>query len=211
MTSERDTQAVKSEYVVYPAGRYQQYENKIQKVAKIIKFIRRHRIAFAAAFLTLAAVFFCLTYCMGIFTQDIECADLIYGEEMNFSAKAFLTDIRFEYAVSGSDSWTDTTPVIPGEYDIRAVSENLYGKERYSGTASFTLYARDAEIDIPDTFCEYGDLNQEFLKTITQTSNLADGDRLTDMVFSIESESWEKAAAENPLWLLRVTSAKVSR
>lgn len=110
MTSERDTQAVKSEYVVYPAGRYQQYENKIQKVAKIIKFIRRHRIALAAAFLTLAAVFFCLTYCMGIFTQDIECADLIYGEEMNFSAKAFLTDIRFEYAVSGSDSWTDTPP-----------------------------------------------------------------------------------------------------
>ncbi len=193
MTSERDMQAVKSEYVVYPAGRYQQYENKIQRIAKVIKFVRRHRIAFAVTFLTLAAVFFCFTYCMGIFTQDIECADLIYGEEMQLSAKAFLTDIRFEYAVSGSDSWTDTAPVIPGEYDIRAVSENLYGKERYSGTASFTLYTRDAEIDIPDTFCEYGDLNQEFLKTITQTSNLAKGDRLTDMVFSIESESWKKA------------------
>lgn len=193
MTSDRDMQAVKSEYLVYPAGRYQQYENKIQKAAKIVKFVRRHRIAFAAALLALAAVFFCLTYCMGIFTQDIECADLIYGEEMQFSAKAFLTDVRFEYAVSGSDSWTDTAPVIPGEYDIRAVSENLYGKERYSGTASFTFYARDTVIDIPDTSCEYGDLNDEFLENITRASNLADGDELTDMVFSVESESWKKA------------------
>lgn len=193
MTSDRDMQAVKSEYLVYPAGRYQQYENKIQKAAKIVKFVRRHRIAFAAALLALAAVFFCLTYCMGIFTQDIECADLIYGEEMQFSAKAFLTDVRFEYAVSGSDSWTDTAPVIPGEYDIRAVSENLYGKERYSGTSSFTFYARDTVIDIPDTSCEYGDLNDEFLENITRVSNLADGDKLTDMVFSVESESWKKA------------------
>ena len=74
MTSDRDMQAVKSEYLVYPAGRYQQYENKIQKAAKIVKFVRRHRIAFAAALLALAAVFFCLTYCMGIFTQDNSCS-----------------------------------------------------------------------------------------------------------------------------------------
>lgn len=34
---------------------------------------------------------------------------------------------------------------------------------------------------------------------------------LKEIVPKSESESWEKAAAENPLWLLRVTSAKVAR
>jgi hypothetical protein len=34
---------------------------------------------------------------------------------------------------------------------------------------------------------------------------------LKEIVPKGDSESWEKAAAENPLWLLRVTSAKVPR
>jgi hypothetical protein len=34
---------------------------------------------------------------------------------------------------------------------------------------------------------------------------------LKEIVPKSDSESWEKAAAENPLWLLRVTSAKVYR
>ena len=195
MTSEKDIHAVKPEYVSYPAGRYQLYENKIRKLAKVFEFVRRHRIAFSLTFIALAVIFFCFTYCMGIFTQDIECADLIYGEEFAVNAKAFFADIEFEYSVAGSGQWTDAFPVSPGEYNVRGVSENLYGKQRYSKTASFTFYARDAVIDIPDVSCEYGDLNDEFLSKILQTSNLAEGDILSELVFSIESEGWESAAA----------------
>ena len=193
MTNEKDIHPINSPYVVYPPGRYAQYENRMQKAAKIIKFVRRYKAAFAFGFLALAAAFFCLTYCAGIFTADIECADVVYGEQMQLSAKAFLSKPEFEYSLAGSNSWTKTLPVIPGRYEVRAVSENLYGKERYSNTASFALLARDADIDITDAVCEYGNLNDEFLKSITIASNLAPGDFLADLVFDSEAEDWKKA------------------
>ena len=53
-------------------------------------------------------------------------------------------------------------------------------------------------LDIPQVVAHPGDAQQTALL-------------LKEIVPKGESENWEKAAAENPLWLLRVTSAKVPR
>ncbi len=195
MTNNTDITAINTEYVTYPAGRYEQYESKIRNISKVISFIRRHKVIISITFVAAVAAMICFTFCIGIFTKDIQCGDYTYGENITVSASAFLTKIRYEYAEIGSDSWSSTPPFLPGEYNVRGVSENPFGKKRYSSTVSFVLSPRDVLIDIKDVQCEYGELTQDFLEKITLAENLAEGDRITDIVFSTEGEGWEEIRA----------------
>ncbi len=195
MTNNTGIPTVNTEYVTYPAGRYEQYESKIRKISNVISFIRRHKVIISIALVAAVAAVISFTFCIGIFTKDIQCGDYTYGENLTVSASAFLSKIRYEYAEIGSDSWSSTPPLLPGEYSVRGVSENPFGKKRYSNTASFVLSPRDAQILISDASCEYGSLNDDFINQIIHLTGFAEGDRLEDVKFTTESESWEEVKA----------------
>ncbi len=191
MTEYTDIKAVNAKYTNFPSGRYEQYEKRMLKLSKVIRFIKKHRILFSAVVIAFAAAILTLTYCAGIFTESIVCEDMIYGEKFNVTAGAFLTRVRYEYSSDGNE-WTDSSPITPGEYYVRGVTKNLFGKERYSDSAVFTLAPRSASIEITEVFCQYGNIDREFLEKLTAFRGLAEGDELRDIRYELNDDDWKR-------------------
>ena len=93
---------------------YDRYYNLINKIARTRDFIKRHIIAFSAAVVVLTIAILAFIYNCGRFTQSITCTDSIYGEEISYSAKAFFSKVSYEFSEKGSNSWSDSCPIMPG-------------------------------------------------------------------------------------------------
>ena len=116
---------------------YDRYYNLISKVARVKRFIKRHWLVFSIAVLALAFVslnvynnvdfvsFVSLNfvYSFGSFTKGVFCEDSVYGEQLHFGAKTFLSSVSFEFSSDG-ETWSDDVPVMPGEYTVRATTVN---------------------------------------------------------------------------------------
>ncbi len=190
MTEYTDVTAINTEYADYPAGRYEQYESRMIKIAKVLGFIKKHKILISVSAILLTAAVLAFVYCTGTFMGTVVCEDATYGEKHNITANAFFATVRYEYSSTDGGEWTEIPPIVPGEYAVRGVTENLLGKKRYSDSVSFTLYPKDAVIDVIDASCQYGDMNREFLESITVPQGLAKGDTLTDMSYTLDSKDW---------------------
>lgn len=184
--------------------RYSRYEARIKALGRILDTLRRHRIAVAAgALLVILAIFgFLLT--MGTFTGDLRCEDLIYGDTPQCSLKAFLSDVRYQYAAADGEAfWSDDAPTLPGRYRIRAVSKNGFGQPKYSDAMTLTLLPRDLNVQIhPGTFV-YGEFSTAITRESTELIGLAAGDQPDQLEYAIsEDDSGNLAASVKVLQVI---------
>lgn len=177
--------------ITYPEGRYEKYVSRIKKLSKILAFIRAHKIAICIGTGLFTAAVLTFMFFIGAFIGGFSCDNFTYGDPPATSVNAFLADVTYQYTTPDAEMWTDVPPIVPGEYRIRAVSENPFGMKRYTEGVRFTLMPRKLILKISDTPCQYGDLTDEFLCNGISIMGIAKGDAVTDIVFERYSESWE--------------------
>ena len=138
---------------------YEAYERRIQKVARVLNFIRKHIVLFstlAIATVALTTGFFSVR---GIILEDVVCASesYVYGDEIRVTeAKALFSKVSYEYASEGSEEWSSEAPLLPGNYRIRAVSSRFIGSKGYGEPAAFAITQRDLVVYSDQSVTMYG-------------------------------------------------------
>ena len=92
---------------------YDNYEQKIQKIARFLKPIFKHFIKITVSLAVLVAATVTLLAMRGNITVSATESfntELIYGEELQYSASAFLSNVEYEYRAEGSEEWTKDFP-----------------------------------------------------------------------------------------------------
>ena len=172
------------------SARYSRYEAKMQRVGQILDGIKRHRIAVGLIATTIIALLICFLGMIGHFMGVPSCRDYIYGDQPACSVNAFLfDDMQYQFAsAEGEAIWSNSSPILPGPYRIRAVSQNGFGQPKYSQAATFTLLARELNIHIISTNFVYGAFSLDDVKDNTNVEGLAPGDRIADLEYTVTED-----------------------
>lgn len=175
------------EFRAYPISeRYEQYEQRAQRLSARIQWIKRHFILLLLAASLVLGLLFWFLGSIGNFTKPLQCDDSVYGEPVQPSSGAFLCKPKYEFLAENSDIWSQDMPVFPGNYRVRAYTKNLFGKVRYSQILEFSIAKRPVQLSIPDSTYFYGDMSEQMILQQVQVQGLADGDHLADATVSMQ-------------------------
>lgn len=137
---------------------YNNYVNKIKKIAKIKSTILRFKIAIISAFVLILGFTIFYNSCKGIVSGNLVIDDglLYYGEEYNANGlNSFLSNINYEYSADGT-TWTSIKPSTPGEYYVRGVSKKTFNRNSYSNVVKFTILPTPTTLSIKSDSITYG-------------------------------------------------------
>ena len=166
--------------------RYERYVSRIGKIRKLLAGIRRHWFALTAAAAAVVGLVLCFLSLIGHFSGQAFCADFVYGQQPDCGLKAFLSPVEYEYASAcGEPAWSSEMPVEPGQYRIRAVSKNGFGKLRYSEEMIATLLPRELTVSIQGGAYIYGTFSEDIVQSHTCAEGLLQEDRLADVVYAL--------------------------
>ncbi len=136
---------------------YEKYEQKVQKIENVMKFIFRHMKLIIFALSIVVAAIGTLLGTKGIITDTGSCpAEITYGEALGYRAEAFLSEVKYEYRMDGSDTWSEKAPTKPGKYYVRAAAKALFGY-RHSEEEPFVINPKEITISISDKNVMYGE------------------------------------------------------
>ena len=218
---------------------YDNYEKKIRKITKILRILYRNKIKIALAIVVLTTSTVLMMAAISgllamkgtiISSSDSYSDEIIYGEELDYSAKAFLAKVSYEYRADGSDEWSAEFPKDPGKYFVRAVAKAAVGN-RYGEEKSFTLSPKPINVTISDPLVIYGEApvltaelvgsdmisSADFVYNEERSIAEADGDTVlivdylgNDITsrYVISTEERQIATAQRPITLSVVSSTK---
>ena len=167
-------------------GRYEQYELRIRAIARVLRWIRRFKWLLITGAFLIAAGFAFVGIVPGIFTQEATCADHTYGETLQYQAEAILSDVSYEFSTTEEGAaWTKEIPTLVGTYRIRAVSQNGYGKLRYSEEMLFTIHRSQT----------YGNISEYSMEDL-EIQGLQGNDRLGEVSFKSKDISIQEMVVE---------------
>ena len=136
---------------------YETYEQKILKLKKIRDKILKYRFLILGILFAIFAVSITLAIMKGKINQEfIPFEQYTYGEEINCSANAFISNTSYEFFGEGYDGWSTEKPVYPGEYKVRTVGHGSFGTKKYGNEFTFTIAKKKIDIVISNTVI-YGD------------------------------------------------------
>ncbi|GEM_PF-1967867 len=125
---------------------YTEYEEKMKRLARVLKVVKRVVIVLAIIVPVLLVFFFCI----GFQYRPLKCGSVVYGNKP--SPKAYFTTIgetTYEYrnvGIKGSE-WSEEVPVLPGEYEVRASMVSAIGVKRVS-TGKFEIVPKQLNIHL---------------------------------------------------------------
>ena len=181
----------------YPVSqRYEQYEQRAQRLAAKIHWIRRHFILLLIAAAVVFGLLFWFLSSIGTITKPLQFDDFIYGEQVEPSCHAFLCRPKYEYREENSDLWSEEMPFFPGTYQIRAYTKGFLGKIRYCDVLTFTISKRSVLLSIPDSTYYYGNMSEALIIDHIKIQGLAAGDHLSDAKVSIQQQEDGKVYAQ---------------
>ena len=135
---------------------YENYQKKILKVAEVLlKIIRLLPVIIPSIALVVAAIATLLALMGNISGFTCE-AETVYGEHVRCEASAFLSKVWYEYSEDGV-TWSEEHPKMPGEYQLRAVSNASFGEKKYSDPKSFTITKRSLTVSVDNQEIVYGE------------------------------------------------------
>ena len=120
---------------------YDSYKNRIEKLAKFKNFVVRFKFLIIGVLAVIIGGISALLATKGMITADMTLSGdtFTYGQSYTpAGATAFLSDVNYEYALQGSDEWTDKKPVKVGKYSVRAVTDKVIGNG-YGKTVNFEI------------------------------------------------------------------------
>ncbi len=153
---------------------YTEYKNRIDRVGEMLKKLWRFRVPVCAALVLLIAFAITMASVAGTVSDAAECpAEIVYGEELPYRAKAVFQGVRYEYRRDGEEEWMEQLPAATGGFWVRAVSEGAgkKGKEHF-----FTVLPRELRVGVEKEWT-YGELP-------VATADPLEGDELVCTEFS---------------------------
>ena len=134
---------------------YDIYYEKVNKIAGFMKKVFKFMwlILLVLAIITAAVVTFLAL--RGNVTEDGKVdATYVYGDSIEFTAKALFSKVKVQYFVDGN--WVETPPTRPGTYKVRGVSRGGFVKEKYTEEHSFEILKRDVTVNVSGKKITYG-------------------------------------------------------
>ena len=137
---------------------YDNYELKIKKVEKFFKAVFRNLPKIIACFAVVTVAVIALLATRGTITAQAEgyTAEIVYGDDLEYTAKAFLSKVEYEYSKQGSDDWSSEFPTQVGIYQVRAKAKATFGY-RYGNVETFAIQAKPIDVEIASKTVVYGD------------------------------------------------------
>ncbi len=136
---------------------YDAYENRIQKIARVLNFIRRHALILLSALALIVTAIAALLATKGIAGKAICPEQIYYGDSLPVEGYAFLSSVSFEFR-SEDGEWSDVQPHTPGTYFVRGVGKSITGKTRYGAESTFTILPRTLDVRVSDSTVVYGEM-----------------------------------------------------
>lgn len=172
---------------------YENYANKIQKLANAKNFIVRFRVLILSCLSAVIALAIAYTSSKGALVNGISIApSFVYGQELEYSSEAFLSEVVGYQFMSKKDGvWSSEEPINAGEYYIRAVTEKISGY-RYSTPTPFEITPKNIELNIENSTIVYGSYPDYEVK------GLEYGDQLSGVGFKFDSLTEQKTLV-NPV------------
>ena len=170
-----------------PSQRYDRYTAQMQRLKTLLDLLRRYRALLMAVGVIILAAAVCFLFAVGCFTGEATCGDFLYGESPDCGLKAFMSEVHYQYATTGTEAvWHDAMPTEPGTYRIRAVSKNAFGGERFSEEMTAKLLPRTLTVRVSDAGYVYGDFSEALAAEHTVAEGLIPGDRLANVKYTVQ-------------------------
>ena len=152
---------------------YEKYLKKVNRLANILKLIRQYRVLITVVISVAMASATSFMAVQGVVYDGIDSlGDVIYGEGLNYEAKAVFGDVSYEYAdASRPDEWFSEEPLVPGKYLVRGVSESTFGTPRYGKAQEYSIVPKNITVNVVESEILYGD-------TPTVSADLVYGDSI---------------------------------
>lgn len=139
---------------------YDNYKNKIIKLAKVKKFLQRYKFIIAGILTALIALSVGLMVGKGAFLSDMVLPKSItfdpYGRFEIKPAKSFLSSSKVEYSIDG-ESWSEEQPKRAGTFYARTAARKLSGYS-YSHAVQFEILPIASRFSVEGDSVVYGDI-----------------------------------------------------
>ncbi|MDE6505591.1 MAG: hypothetical protein K2L42_06970 [Clostridia bacterium] len=137
---------------------YDNYKNRIEKLAKAKKFILKFKFLILGVLALIIAGVTVILCIKGTVTAPLVLpARIVYGESYEpVGASAIMSGITYEYRAEGGE-WKNEKPIKAGKYSVRAVSEKAFGAKGYGESVEYEILPKEAQFTINDDSLIYGD------------------------------------------------------
>lgn len=165
---------------------YEKYRNKVRKRLLVWAAIVKYKwfIIGVLALITLLSGSYCGLK-GAIIGESKYPTEIVYGENFEYSASSIFSAVRYEYAKKGDRKWTEEKPILVGDYQVRAVSSRIFGKENYGKVRTFSIKPFETTVKINGDELQYGD-------DPVPVSELRYGDRIWNYKLSVEEAGLKK-------------------
>ncbi len=137
---------------------YKSYYEKTQRLSEKLAKVYKKRVPIIIVLTLIALAAAALVAAKGLVVSDSSCPDsVVYGERLDYSANAFLSDVSYEYRSEAGGEWSTAHPSDVGSYRVRAVAETSFGGVRYGNEYSFAVTPRPITVTIEDQRVPWGD------------------------------------------------------
>ncbi len=177
---------------------YETYQKKINRIADLLAKLLRMLPFIIAGFVAILLSVTALLAVKGI-VSGFQCeTELTYGSLPECSAKAFLSDVRYEFREMPNGEWQDGLPKFPGTYAVRAVGQTVFGNDRYSKEETVLILQKPLSV-FSETAMEYGDLPKII------ADGLVEQDRIVCDEFVFAPSDGDDFTNEDSILVLKVT------
>ena len=97
--------------------------------------------------------------------------EVVYGSQIKYSAKSFMSDVYYEYYVDGK--WTAKAPTLVGQYKVRACAKGSFNIIKTGKERAFSIVPCPTEVMVDSDELAYGD-------NPAATANLYYGDTIAE-------------------------------
>ena len=137
---------------------YENYQKKIQKIATVLSKVVKHLAIIIAVVSAILVISVTLLATKGL-TGAVKCeSTVVYGEDIVCKASSFLSGVRYQYAPTSSEEWSDEKPIMPGTYKVRGVGVSSFGNDRYGKPTVFTILPLSVKVWTEDESIVFGDM-----------------------------------------------------
>lgn len=180
-------------------ARYSDYAKKLVPWVKAKNFLVRHRVFLLCLSGAVVCALATLTSTKGVVKDDaVINSHITYGQQLSYSASAFLGEASYEFSPASEESWSSLVPSEVGSYKMRAKSGNSFGGEYYGSVHYFT-------IDPYATSCSLAATSYLYGSKPSLSIELLGGDRVAD--YDVVYDDLEKEHPVASIANLRIENA----
>lgn len=140
---------------------YDSYYKKISKIADFWKKVFKHIVPISISIGVVLAALIAFMATKGIVFDDKNQSgkiELVYGKPISMNASALFSDVSYEYSSNNGSTWSEKAPVLPGNYQVRAVAKGFFGQVRHGKVYSLVIAPKAIDVKVIDPEGVYGEL-----------------------------------------------------